>query len=154
MEMNLDLNRNQKISKEIILKELFYFFFLVLILGVTSFFIAIAQPINQSHADDNTIATEPDNSRINKRDTVNSTITAQDQARGSSQDIEMTRQIRERLTRDTALSTYAKNVKIVTLKGITTLRGPVANREESLFIERVARNISASVNNKLEVIKK
>jgi osmotically-inducible protein OsmY len=140
-------------TKTMILREIFYFLSLILFLGSTSFLVAISTPPSTSHAD--TKAVQPDNSKVNRRDAAGTTLTPEDQYKGSSRDVETTRRIRESLIRDTSLSANAKNVKIITLKGITTLRGPVNSIEESLFIERVAKNINgASVDNKLEVVSK
>lgn len=80
------------------------------------------------------------------------TLTPMDQSEGSKADIELTRKIREALTDSDSLSTSAQNVKIITLKGITTLRGPVNTIAEKRQIERVAKNAGAKkVKNQLEV---
>ena len=93
-----------------------------------------------------------DNTAMNKRDSEDMTLTPMDQAEGSKADIELTRKIREALTDSDTLSTSAQNVKIITLKGITTLRGPVNTMAEKREIERVAKNAGAKkVKNQLEI---
>lgn len=95
---------------------------------------------------------KPDNTAVNKRDVREGTLTAQDQSRGSAKDEELTRRVREQLMLDDKLSTYAKNVKIITLDGVVTLRGPVTSREESLQIGKIASRVTGGqVVNQLEV---
>ena len=142
-----------RIVRKMILKEIFYFLSLTLFLGSTSFLVAISAPIQKSHAD--TRSVEADNSKINQRDAQGTNLTPEDQSLVSAADVEMTRKIRESLTRDSALSTNAKNIKIITLKGVTTLRGPVNSPEEKLAIDRIAKNLNTRpIDNKLEVIRK
>ena len=51
------------------------------------------------------------------------------------------------------MSTNAKNVKIITMDGQVTLRGPVNSAEEKRQIGDIANRIAqaANVNNQLEV---
>ncbi|QDK37249.1 BON domain-containing protein [Bdellovibrio sp. NC01] len=99
---------------------------------------------------------QPDNTAINQRDATTNTLTPTDQARGSTSDVELTRRIRSQLTADSTLSTNAQNVKIITLNGHVTLRGPVDNAKEKQKIEQVAKSVSGTknVDNQIEVIKK
>lgn len=97
-------------------------------------------------------AEDVDNTAMNKRDSEDMTLTPMDQTEGSKADVELTRKIREALTDSDTLSTSAQNVKIITLKGITTLRGPVNTMAEKREIERVAKTAGAKkVKNQLEV---
>jgi hypothetical protein len=132
-----NMRATNKHPRTMILREMFYFCALVLFLGSTSLLVAFtAPPIPLSHAD-----------------IKNATLTPQDQYRGSAADVETTRKIRESLTRDNSLSSDAKNVKIITLKGVTTLRGPVTSAEESLSVERIANNVNENrIKNNLEVM--
>src|SRR4051794_305517 len=83
-------------------------------------------------------ATQPDNSAINERDKSESAITA-DQQKSNSSDTEITRRIRRDLTKNDKLSTYAHNVKIVTVDGVVTLKGPVRSEEEKSYIMKRAQ---------------
>ena len=95
----------------------------------------------------------PDNTEVNQRDNQTNRLTPEDQTKGTTQDVEITRKIRAQLTSDQNLSTYAKNVKIITLGGVVTLRGPVNNQTEKDQIARVAQNVAKgkTVHNQLEV---
>lgn len=93
--------------------------------------------------------------RSTAADAENKTLTPTDQMEGSKADIELTRKIREMITDEDALSMKAQNVKIITLKGITTLRGPVNTMAEKRKIEQLARSAGAkSIKNQLEVTTK
>lgn len=94
-----------------------------------------------------------DNTATNIRDRNNRTLTAEDQIRGSTADVELTRKIRQELTSNKYLSTYGHNIKIITLNRTVTLRGPVASRKERAEIVRAARNMPGvkKVHDQLEV---
>jgi hyperosmotically inducible periplasmic protein len=97
-------------------------------------------------------ANEPDNTARNVRDRNNGTLTPLDQ--GNSQaDIDTTASIRKEIMADNDMSTNAKNVKIVTMDGHVTLRGPVNTTEEKRLIGDIANRIAQSqnVDNQLEV---
>jgi len=97
---------------------------------------------------------EADNTRVNARDRRGTTLTPMDQ--GSSEaDRKLTQQIRETIVRDNSLSFTAKNVKIITLNGRVTLRGPVKTDAERRTISAAAKKIAgdAQVENYLEVAK-
>lgn len=95
---------------------------------------------------------EPDNTAINKRDRYEEEPTADDQGQ-SSTDIEMTRKIRQAIMDDDSLSTYAKNIKIITKDGMVTLKGPVRSLEERTSIEAKAAAIAGTgkITNQIEV---
>jgi len=99
-------------------------------------------------------ATEADNSRINKRDRNGSTLTPMDQG-GSEADRKLTQQIRQAVVKDSALSFTAKNVKIITINGKVTLRGPVKSDPERAAVEADARKVAggAQIDNFLEIAK-
>jgi hyperosmotically inducible protein len=95
---------------------------------------------------------EPDNTARNVRDRDNSTLTPLDQ--GNSQaDIDTTAQIRKEIIATDGMSTNAKNVKIITMNGHVTLRGPVNSADEKRQIGDIADRIAQSenVDNQLEV---
>lgn len=107
-------------------------------------------------AEENTAAeapAEPDNTGRNVRDRDGGTLTPMDQG-NSEADIERTRQIRSAITSDDSMSLQARNVKVITREGVVTLRGPVANADESAAIEAIARQTGAArVDNQLEIDK-
>ena len=70
-----------------------------------------------------------DNSGVNKRDQMNGEVTADQQTSGTA-DTEITRQIRRALIADKNLSIYAHNIKIITIAGVVTLKGPVKSADE------------------------
>jgi hyperosmotically inducible periplasmic protein len=95
---------------------------------------------------------DADNTDRNKRDRDGETLTPGDQG-NTKEDIEVTRQIRRALVKDQALSTTAKNVKIMTRDGKVTLRGPVKTIGEKEAIVAKAKNAATShpVIDELEV---
>jgi len=95
-------------------------------------------------------ATPPDNTRINQRDQSQKEPTA-DQQNPSRSDSDITRDIRRSITRDKALSTYAKNIKIITQNGTVTLRGPVRSEEEKKTIEAKATEVAGASHVKSEI---
>jgi hyperosmotically inducible periplasmic protein len=95
---------------------------------------------------------ETDNMARNVRDRDDSTLTALDQ--GNSQaDIDTTAQIRKEILADNGMSMNARNVKIITLDGHVTLRGPVNSEAEKRQIGEIANSIAhaGNVDNQLEV---
>jgi len=96
--------------------------------------------------------TEPDNTARNIRDRNNSTLTPLDQGT-SKADVATTAQIRKEIIADKNMSLNARNVKIITLDGQVTLRGPVNTAEEKRLIGEIADRIAHSENvaNQLEV---
>ena len=95
---------------------------------------------------------EPDNTGRNERDDAPGNLTALDQSNETS-DIDITQAIRKKVIADDALSFNAKNVKIITVSGKVTLRGPVASSQESTAIEQSARAVPGvvQVDNQIEV---
>lgn len=95
----------------------------------------------------------PDNTRVNKRDANSAALTPVDQGNGDI-DLRITQQIRQAVMADNSLSFTAKNVKIITLNGSVTLRGPVNTAAERSAIEAAARRVAgAQVDNQIEVKK-
>lgn len=70
-----------------------------------------------------------DNTAVNVRDRGGNTVTPENQSENAA-DRKLTQQIRRAIVADDALSTNAKNVKVITIDGVVTLRGPVANEKE------------------------
>jgi hyperosmotically inducible protein len=79
-----------------------------------------------------------------------------DQQKENKNDRDITRQIRKALVGDKSLSTYAHNVKIITINGTVTLRGPVRTDDEKASIESKAKAIGgvSDVKNELTVVPK
>ena len=94
----------------------------------------------------------PDNTSVNKRDADGSSPTPMDQGQSQS-DLDITQKIRKAVMANDTLSFTAKNVKIITLDGKVTLRGPVNTPEERASIEALALKIAGvkSVDSQLEV---
>lgn len=99
-------------------------------------------------------ATEPDNSKVNERIENNNELSSQDQ--GSSEvDIKLTQKIRQDVVKQEAFSTEAQNIKIITIGGKVTLKGPVKTMEEKNRINSIAVKIAGvkNVTNEITVIK-
>jgi osmotically-inducible protein OsmY len=95
-----------------------------------------------------------DDSGKNVRDRDGATLTSGDQAQGSDADVEITRQIRKAIVTHDSLSLGARNVKIITLDGTVTLRGPVKSQTEKTTIAQIAADQAggvSKVNDQLEV---
>ncbi len=99
-------------------------------------------------------AEEVDNSAKNKKQVENGELDACDQGT-SIADIELTRKIRQEVVNDKAFSTNAKNVKIITIGGKVTLKGPVKTMEEKKSIGILATKVAGKghVNNEIEIEK-
>jgi hyperosmotically inducible periplasmic protein len=97
---------------------------------------------------------DADNTRVNRRDRSGATLTPMDQG-PSDADRKTTRDIRQAVMNDSSLSFTAKNVKIITVDGRVTLRGPVKTEAERTAIEAAARKVvgnGALVESQLELI--
>lgn len=96
----------------------------------------------------------PDNSRVNARDRSGDTLTPVDQG-GSEADRKLTQQVRQAVMQDSSLSFAAKNIKIITVNGKVTLRGPVKTEQERAAIDAAAKRIAGAsqVENLLELKK-
>lgn len=96
--------------------------------------------------------TNADNTRINVRDRQDQTLTPLNQG-NSKADVATTAQIRKEIIAGKTMSVNAKNVKIITIDGQVTLRGPVNTAEEKRLIGEIADRSthSGDVDNQLEV---
>jgi hyperosmotically inducible protein len=92
-----------------------------------------------------------DNTKVNERD-KGGTLTPIDQG-NNEVDLGITQKIRQAVMKDDTLSVTAKNVKIITVKGMVTLRGPVKNDKERTDIAAMAQNVAGvtRVDNQLEI---
>ena len=94
----------------------------------------------------------PDNTKVNTRDKDQAEPTA-DQQKEAGSDRDITRQIRQAIVKDKSLSTYGRNVKVISQNGAVTLKGPVRSEDEKSAIEAKAAAVvgKEKVNNELEV---
>ncbi len=86
-----------------------------------------------------------DNSAQNQRDRDHQNLTPIDQSNKPA-DLEKTRNIRRALVKDDQLSTEAKNIKIITVDGAVTLRGPVKTDQEKAAIMAKAAQVAGDTN--------
>ena len=96
----------------------------------------------------------PDNTDGKVRDRRGETLTPGDQSENVV-DRSLTQRIRQAIMADESLSTTAKNVKVMMLNGLVTLRGPVHSLQEKGSIEATAQNLAGTtkVDNQLEIIR-
>jgi len=94
----------------------------------------------------------PDNSGRNERDRSGDTLTPGDQG-NSKQDVDLTKRIRQQVVADGNLSTMAHNVKIITVDGVVTLRGPVKTPDEKKAVIAMAEKVAGQghVKDNLEI---
>jgi len=122
--------------------------------GMAALALALAGPVwagdRATSADEMRHA--PDDTGRNARDANGDTLTPGDQG-SSKNDVEITRRIRQAIVDDKNLSSNAHNVKIVTVGGVVTLRGPVANASERASVAAKAQEVAGAghVDNQLEV---
>jgi hyperosmotically inducible periplasmic protein len=95
-------------------------------------------------------ATKPDNTKKNAEED----LTAEQQG-GSPADREMTKNIRRAIVKTDSLSSMAKNIKVITIDGKVTLKGPVHSEQEKTAIGSLAEKAAGKgkVINQLEVKK-
>ena len=96
--------------------------------------------------------TAPDNTGRNVQDRTGATLTPGDQSE-SEADRTLTQRVRQAVVADASLSTNAHNIKIITLNGVVTLRGPVNSTAEKTNIDAKAQQIAGAtkVINQLEI---
>lgn len=117
----------------------------VLILGLT---------VILTSCQNNPPSPKADNTEVNVRDRED-TLTPADQSEKDS-DRRITQKIRQIIIEDSALSQNGKNIKIITIDGVVTLRGPVNNAQEKNNIVNKAKNTPGvtDVNDQIDVLKK
>lgn len=76
-----------------------------------------------------------------------------DQQLNNRSDLEITQQIRKAIIADHSLSMYGHNIKIITLNGAVTLKGPVHSAEEKQAIMTDAQGVigATKVTDKITV---
>ncbi len=109
-------------------------------------------PAPVAQAPSPTAPTAADNTEKNVRDRSGATLTPGDQSTTEA-DLALTQQIRQAVVADASLSTNAHNVKIITMNGVVTLRGPVSSVQEKANIDAKAQQIAGAtkVKNELEI---
>jgi hyperosmotically inducible protein len=102
----------------------------------------------QASAQTGTAQTAPDNSKQNK----NQAQTADTQTNAKSDRL-TTQKIRKAIMADKNLSTYAHNVKIITVDGAVTLKGPVQSEDEKQKVASEAASVISpdKITNELTV---
>jgi osmotically-inducible protein OsmY len=95
------------------------------------------------------------NTGRNARDRDDRTLTPTDQSE-SAADRKLSAEIRKAVVDDDSLSVTAHNIKIITVNGVVTLRGPVESQRERNAIVAKAKRVSGvkKVDNKLEIAAK
>jgi hyperosmotically inducible protein len=95
---------------------------------------------------------DADNTARNARDRETGALTPLDQG-NSPADRRTTVSIRKEVMRQEGLSINARNVKIITVNGRVTLRGPVSTEEEKRLLGEIASGVAqaGNVDNQLEV---
>jgi osmotically-inducible protein OsmY len=98
--------------------------------------------------------TQPDNTGVNKRDRPPDAVTA-GQQRNDAADLKTTQAIRRAIVADKSLSTYAHNIKVITVNGKVTLKGPVRNDAEKTAVEQKAAEVAGATNvtNNISIMK-
>lgn len=108
-----------------------------------------ATPLAANAAGD---AADADNTQRNVRDRDGKALSPMDQGNSES-DRTITQEIRKDVVANGALSMNAKNVKIITVDGVVTLRGPVKSADEKATIASAAAKAPGvkRVDNQIEV---
>jgi hyperosmotically inducible protein len=103
--------------------------------------IAAQSAMSQSSTTPSTGTVPADNTKSNKLDPSNTAATA-DAQKDNAGDRTITQRIRKSLVTDKSLSTYAHNVKIVSVNGTVTLNGVVRSEDEKSAIEMKAVSVA------------
>ncbi|MET0356449.1 MAG: BON domain-containing protein [Cellvibrio sp.] len=93
-----------------------------------------------------------DNTDLNTRDKSDNTLTPQKQTNSTS-DLEVLAAVRSAIVNDKSLSIAAHNIKIVAVKGVVTLRGPVKGAAEKARVEELTRKVAgvSNIDNQLDI---
>jgi hyperosmotically inducible periplasmic protein len=120
---------------------------LLLPLGSLALSMSLMAALVQRHRDAQHPA--PDNTKIHK----DQTGPTADQQKMNPSDRAITQKIRKAIHHDKSLSTYGRNIKILTQDGKVTLRGSVRSEEEKGNLEAKAVSVvgQENVSNQLEV---
>jgi osmotically-inducible protein OsmY len=90
----------------------------------------------------------PDNTAQNKGDTQTA-----DKQSNAKADRDITAKVRKEIVGDKDLSTYAHNVKVITVNGAVTLKGPVKSEDEKAKVAELAATVVSAdkITNELTV---
>ena len=121
-------------------------------LGFILAFLLVGCSKNDMSKNDQPAAIAADNSGRNVRDRDNATKTSGDQSENEA-DRTISQNVRQAVVADDSISTNGKNIKIITVDGTVTLRGPVKNETEKTNIVAKAQQIAGvkRVDNQLEI---
>jgi osmotically-inducible protein OsmY len=75
-----------------------------------------------------------------------------DQAKNTTDDLQIMKKIRKAVVDDKTLSTSAHNVKIISQAGKVTLKGPVKTEEEKSTVVKLATDIAGAGNVTDEIV--
>jgi len=125
-------------------------------LGIITLTVALALPalVLAGDMDKEPHGVPADNTEKNVRDRDGGALVPTDQAKGSDADVALTTKIRKAIVADDALSMNAHNVKIITLNGVATLRGPVKDGAEKARVGDLAAQAAGApthIKNELDV---
>lgn len=95
------------------------------------------------HAQTQTAAPDADHRVDNSAQNKGQHSTADKQPNNQS-DLQTTRQIRKAIIADKSLSTYGHNIKIITLDGAVTLKGPVHSDQEKQALVTDAEGVAGA----------
>jgi osmotically-inducible protein OsmY len=111
-----------------------------------------ATPTPSSPTPSPSATTDETNTGMNVRDRDGSLPTPVDQS-NSEGDLQITARIRQAILDDQALSVTAENIKIITVNGKVTLRGPVKDAAEKSAIVAKAQQVAGTtqVDDQLEI---
>jgi len=100
-------------------------------------------------------AVPADNTGKNERDQQAEALTPMDQGENES-DRSITQQARQGVVKADEVSVNGKNVKIITVDGVVTLRGPVESAREKKEIANIVKHVDGvkRIDNQLEVASK
>lgn len=109
----------------------------------------------KTHSETTAPGKDRDNTAVNERDRADHELTAGQQGM-NSEDTNITAAIRQDLMKDDSLSTYAKNIKIITENGKITLKGPVNSQEEKNKVLAAANRNSGShpIDDNIDVVQR
>lgn len=112
----------------------------------------VTHSASSSSAMKGAVTKNADNTDLNTRDKNGDTLTPQKQP-NSELDIDVLAAVRSAIVDDSNLSTAAHNVKIMVVKGVVTLRGPVKNLNEKARVEELTRKVAGvvSIDNRLDI---
>jgi hyperosmotically inducible periplasmic protein len=95
----------------------------------------------------------PDNTDVNIHGRRGETPTTSDDQAERAVDRTLIQRIRQAIVADESLATTAKNVKVMMINGVVTLRGPVHSLQEKGSIAATAQHIAGTnkVDNQIEI---